>query len=201
MQRDEPAIDRWKRTAVAPDIKNAARRGAHLVFVDESGFLLIPNVRRTWAPRGQHPLAAPQVSPRSTLGLSGVAVSPRRRQVALYLSAAPANLTGLASTFLRHLLRHLRGPVVCSGIGGIHRRATSRPSSPASPRCTSTFPAYAPELNPDEFVWTKAKQELSNSDHPEILALMTHLLRSLRRLQGSQRLLWSCIEASNLPWP
>lgn len=27
--------------------KNAARRGAHLVFLDESGFLLIPNVVHT----------------------------------------------------------------------------------------------------------------------------------------------------------
>jgi len=28
--------------------KNAARRGAHLVFLDESGFLPIPNVRLWW---------------------------------------------------------------------------------------------------------------------------------------------------------
>jgi hypothetical protein len=33
--------------------KKARRLGAHLVFVDESGFLLIPTVRRTWAPRGK----------------------------------------------------------------------------------------------------------------------------------------------------
>jgi transposase len=50
-QRNEAAITRWKRY-VWPQIRHRAeQRGAHLVFVDESGFLLIPNVKRTWAPR------------------------------------------------------------------------------------------------------------------------------------------------------
>jgi hypothetical protein len=34
---------------------NAHRRKACLVFFDESGLSLLPNVRRTWAPRGQPP--------------------------------------------------------------------------------------------------------------------------------------------------
>ena len=41
---------------LAASKKNAARLGAHLVFADESGFLLIPNVVKTWAPRGQTPV-------------------------------------------------------------------------------------------------------------------------------------------------
>lgn len=36
--------------------KKAFVLGAHLTFLDESGFLLIPNVCRTWAPRGQTPV-------------------------------------------------------------------------------------------------------------------------------------------------
>ena len=49
IERDEAAIARWTREAW-PRIKKAAGRGAHLVFVAESGFLLIPKIRRTWAP-------------------------------------------------------------------------------------------------------------------------------------------------------
>jgi len=41
---------------LAPGKKNAARLAAHLVFVDESGFLLIPSVRKTWSPVGQTPV-------------------------------------------------------------------------------------------------------------------------------------------------
>jgi len=36
--------------------KNFTRLGAHLVFCDESGFLLIPSVRKTWAPKGKTPV-------------------------------------------------------------------------------------------------------------------------------------------------
>lgn len=46
----EEQVERWKREDW-PRIKKATRLGAHLVFVDDSGFLLIPTVRKTWAPR------------------------------------------------------------------------------------------------------------------------------------------------------
>src|SRR3954471_4059935 len=50
-ERDEEAIAHWKRD-IFPDILEAASaRQAHLVFLDESGFMLTPTVRRTWAPR------------------------------------------------------------------------------------------------------------------------------------------------------
>ncbi len=37
-------------------LKNVSRLGAALVFVDESGLLLAPLMRRTWVPCGQTPL-------------------------------------------------------------------------------------------------------------------------------------------------
>jgi hypothetical protein len=55
LQRDEAAIAHWKRY-LWPHIRRRANAlGAWLVFVDESGFLLIPNVKRTWAPKGETP--------------------------------------------------------------------------------------------------------------------------------------------------
>jgi hypothetical protein len=41
---------------LAADQANAQRRKACLVFFDESALSLTPNVRRTWAPRGQPPV-------------------------------------------------------------------------------------------------------------------------------------------------
>jgi hypothetical protein len=63
------------------------------------------------------------------------------------------------------------------------------------------FPSYAPELNPDQFVWTQAKRELSNFDHDGLVPLMLHVVRSLQRIGRSQTLLRSCLHASDLPWP
>ena len=40
---------------MAADSANAQRRRACLVFLDESALSLTPDIRRTWAPRGQPP--------------------------------------------------------------------------------------------------------------------------------------------------
>ncbi len=55
--------------------------------------------------------------------ISALAVSPKQRQLALYLNLRTRNLTGLfVRAFLKHLLRHLRGPVVLLwDRGTIHR--------------------------------------------------------------------------------
>jgi hypothetical protein len=59
------------------------------------------------------------------------------------------------------------------------------------------FPAYAPELNPTEYVWTRADHERANGVPDELRARLADATRRLRR---SQPLLWSCIYASDLPW-
>ncbi|MBI4677650.1 MAG: transposase, partial [Elusimicrobia bacterium] len=63
------------------------------------------------------------------------------------------------------------------------------------------FPSYAPEINPQEFVWTKAKCALSNGAPKDIAELGRRLRGSIHRVRGSQRLLRSCIHAADLPWP
>jgi hypothetical protein len=55
-ERDELFIDIWKRFEFPRIAASARERNAHLVFLDESGFMLTPTVRRTWAPRGSKPL-------------------------------------------------------------------------------------------------------------------------------------------------
>ena len=52
IQRDEKAIEHW-RAEVWPEMRARARRERRtLVFVDESGFYLLPGVVRTYAPEG-----------------------------------------------------------------------------------------------------------------------------------------------------
>jgi len=55
--REKRETDRAMETPTMAADKKTARLGAHLVFADESGFLLIPNVAKTWAPVGQTPAA------------------------------------------------------------------------------------------------------------------------------------------------
>jgi transposase len=174
------------------------------VFLDESGFLLIPNVRKTWAPVGCTPRVRHSYTRDKLSAVSALSVAPRRARVGLYMHVHAANITGAEIVvFLRHLLRHLRGPVDLLWDGGpIHRRADVKTFVRQHPRLhVHPLPAYAPELNPDEWVWTKFKHDLANGAPEDLEQLDAQLRRSFRRVHGSQQLLWSCVLASDLPWP
>lgn len=135
--------------------------------------------------------------------ISSVTVSPRRQRVGLYAQFYPCNIKGeQVVRFLRHLLRYLRGNVELVWDGGtIHRKDVVKQFLASQRRLhVHRFPGYAPQLNPDEFVWTKAKHDLSNGVPKDVLELGTTLRRSIRRIKNSQRLLWSCIDHSELPW-
>ena len=54
-ERDEVALDHRRRHELPKILAKARRCKAHLVFFDESGFMLTPTVRRTYAPRGETP--------------------------------------------------------------------------------------------------------------------------------------------------
>lgn len=178
--------------------------GAHLAFLDESGFLLIPNVRKTWAPVGQTPYLRHSYRREKVSVISALTVTPRRHCLGLYFALHMRNITGAeVISFLGQLLRHVRGPLVLLWDGGtIHRRRDVRAFLQRHPRVlVHRLPSYAPELNPDEFVWTQAKRERSNTEHDGLVSLTLHVVRSLQRIGRSQARLRSCLQASDLPWP
>src|SRR5260370_13139183 len=56
VQRDEEAIEHW-RVEVWPELRRkAVRERRTLVFIDESGFYLLPGVVKTYGPRGNTPV-------------------------------------------------------------------------------------------------------------------------------------------------
>jgi transposase len=56
IQRNEDAIRRWRDEAWPELCRRARRERRVLVFVDESGFYLLPGVVRTYAPEGRTPV-------------------------------------------------------------------------------------------------------------------------------------------------
>lgn len=136
--------------------------------------------------------------------IAALVVSPRRRRVALYARFHPKKNVNsvLAAQFLGHLLKALRGPVVLLwDSGNQHKGPPIRAFLRRHPRLhTFRFPGYAPELNPEEWVWKLVKGPLANSAPKDLRDLKDLIHRPLQRLRQSQRLLWSCIYASDLPW-
>jgi len=171
------------------------------VFIDESGFLLIPNVRKTWAPRGQTPIQRHRYRRDKISAISGISVSPRRRRLGLYCHLYEDNIGHVEVVeFMRDLLRHLRGHVVIllDNISSHRGGAIEELCERFARLHLEYFPAYAPELNPDEGVWTHLKRELANGRPDDRVELMDDLVREIRKLRKSRSLLRGCIDHSEL---
>ena len=187
---------------LAPGKKNAARLAAHLVFVDESGFLLIPSVRKTWSPVGQTPVLHHRYSHDRISAISGISVSPKRFHCTLYCQLYEDNIQSEeVAAFLRHLLHQVHGPlIILLDNGKAHR---GEPVQELLARTTrlhlEPFPPYAPELNPDEGVWNHLKSTLANGRPDTQEELMDVLSDEICGLAASQRLLRGCIQQSKLP--
>ena len=103
--------------------------------------------------------------------------------------------------FLRQLHRHPRGPVIALPDNSrTHKGEPLRELQRQHPRLRiEHFPSYAPELNPDEGVWSLAKRELANGRPDDIDELMDDVIRSIGRIRKSPAKPRGCILQSELP--
>src|ERR1019366_1560906 len=150
--------------------------------------MLTPNVRRTWAPVGQTPILRRSYRPDRVSVISAIPISSARQWIGLYFRCHRDNINGeRVVDFLRLLLRHLQGEVVLLWDSAkIHRNEAVRMYLRRCRRLhLHHFPAYAPELNPDEHVWTQAKQTLANSTPANIDELESGVSQELLHLQHS----------------
>lgn len=178
------------------------RLGAHIVFADESGFLLIPHVSKTWAPRGQTPVIHHRYRRDKISVISGVSVSPKRQRLGLFYQLYFQNIgQEEVCEFLRQLLRHLKGPVIA--LLDNSRTHYGEPLQELlrqhSRLRIEHFPSYAPELNPDEGVWSLAKRDLANGRPDNVEELVQDIIRSIDRIRSSPAKLRGCILQSELP--
>jgi transposase len=103
--------------------------------------------------------------------------------------------------FLRHPLRHLRGPVIALlDNSRTHQGEPLHKLQRQHPRLRiEHFPSYAPELNPDEGVWSLAKRELAHDRPDDLDELLDHLIRSIESIRRSPAKLRGYILQSELP--
>ena len=168
--------------------------------------MLTPTVRRTLAPRGQTPLHYCWDRRDRISAISAITVSPKRKRLNLYLNLLPDNENVHAEDvvdFLRCLRRHLPGPftVVWDRSNTHDRSRMVRDYLAKHPEIrTEKFPGYAPELNPDEQVWTHTKYaRLANFAPEDTRQLRQRLRYELRRLKQRPGLLASFIRHAKIP--
>jgi putative transposase len=165
---------------------------------------LISPLKRTWAPRGQTPTIRTSLEHTERLNLiGGLCVTPAKRKIKLHLQSRRKSISGEEVVrFLKHLLRHVKGPIVMVwDKHPIHRRHTVKDFLTRHPRIYEyAFPTSAPELNPSEFVWTQISEYTASTAPHNGAELRANVFAAVARTRRSPSRLWACIFASDLPW-
>jgi len=106
--------------------------------------------------------------------------------------------------FLRHLQRHVRGKLLILWEGAsIHRSRLVKDyvASTQGKIQVERLPAYAPELNPVEYMWGHLKQhEIANLVTAQAWELSFAATAALRRMRRRPRILTACYTQAEL-WP
>lgn len=175
--------------------KKAITEQRTLVWVDESGFYLLPAVQRTYAPIGQTPILRHRLTNDHVSAISGITPDGK-----LYMQAQKhAFRSHDVVRFLQHLLRHIPGKLLVIWDGApIHRSQVIKDfltSGGAKRIHLERLPGYAPELNADEGIWRYLKRvELRNVCCRDLAHLDTELRKAKERLRHKPHIIQACIQ-------
>ncbi len=168
-----------------------------MIFVDESGFSLVPPLRSTWGPRGQTPLLRHRFSWPKLSAISGVTLDQR-----LFLRLVRGVIDGgEVIEFLRVLLRHIKGPILVLWDNiATHKSGKVKRWLAAHPRLhIESLPAYAPDLNADEGVWQHLKFSVVGNFCPETIEeLEDQIHKGTRKMRKDENLLKSFFKRTGL---
>ena len=165
--------------------------------------MLQPTVRRSWAPTGHTPIHYSWDRRDRLSAVSAVTVSPQRQRLGLYFDIFDHNVKADDfEQFIVEVLRRLGRPItVVMDRYSVHRSAAKRLQARFGKRVEIEWlPAYAPDLNPDEQVWNRAKYaDLANFIPDDIQTLGRSMADSFRRTRSQQSLLRSFFKHAELP--
>jgi transposase len=199
IQRDEAAIERWRHEAWPELLKRARRERRALVFVDESGFYLLPGVVKTCAPEARTPVIREKVTRDHLSAMGGM--TPQGK---VYTLVRQESLNGLHTIeFLAHLLRGAgRRLLVIRDGSPIHRRleVTGFVSATRGHIRVEALPGYAPDLNPwDEGGWNHLKHvEMRNLVCRDLEELHEQFHLAVGRFRHKPQLVRSCFAQAGL---
>jgi len=200
LQRNEAEIAHWRDVIWLEIQKKARLERRTLVFVDESGFYLLPAAVRTYAPSGQTPVLKVLQTRDHLSVMSGI--TPDGWLFTMTRTEA------LNSSHSIHFLKHLQSQmaqrllVIWDG-SPIHRSTEVRTflaEAAAKHIHLERLPAYAPDLNPDEGTWRHLKQvELRNICCFDLEDLHQQLHLAILRLRRKPYLIQSFFDQAGLP--
>ncbi|MBS0193080.1 MAG: IS630 family transposase [Proteobacteria bacterium] len=156
-QRDPEAVACWQQETYPAIARQAKREKAEVYFWDESGFRADAVQGKTWGVKGRTPVVA---VPGQRQGIS--AASAVNSKGGFWFALYGGGLNGeLFVTLLRQMMKRRRRPIhlVLDGLPAHKTRVVRDYVDGLKGKLTLHFlPGYAPDLNPDELVWSYAKR-------------------------------------------
>ena len=193
-----------EKDSLAGTAKKRGLLNAVFCFLDESAFSEKPPIRKTWGKRGKTPIIKTTGSWK-TLSVTGViAVRGHGRKPRAYFTVKKGAVRSNDTIrTLKHLMRSVRGilALLWDGLPAhrskavqtflkLHRRRF---------RVIERFPAYAPELNPQEYLWSASKgRDMANFCPSKDNDLHIQTKKSLKRIQRSERVIRGALRKSGL---
>ena len=199
-ERDPAAVEKWQREDYPRLRQRAKRRGADVFFRDEAGVRSDAPLQRTWGAKGQTPVVATSGQRQSVNAISAVNargafwynvytgrlnalrfieflkdfLATRRRPVFLVVDKHPAHIAGVVAEYVQSLRGKLE----------LH-----------------FLPGYAPDLNPDEFVWNHLRhQGVSKTPLRQNESLRARVQPDLANIKNDRRLVRSFFHAPTVAY-
>jgi transposase len=207
-ERDEAAVAAWL-ARVWPRIKTKARRDkACLMLLDESGLLMAPLLRRSWAPKGHPSESKEKAGHRDKVSVAAALwLSPRRDRLNLaYQTLVNGFFNNEAvAEFLQAMMEELRKPLVV-----IWDRGPMHQGDPIEELldhwqgrlAIEPLPSYSPQLMPVEYLWRCLKHgRVCNFGPHDVHQLHRAVLHELNDIARNSALLHSFVYLSDLPLP
>jgi putative transposase len=188
--------------------KKARRRGANLLLMDESGLLMAPLVRRSWAPKGHPPVIRQKGGFREKVSVAGALwLPPSRDRLGLaYQTMVNGYFTNVeVAEFIGCAVEGLPGPVIAIWDGGsMHKGGPIRElvEQSGGRLDIESMPSHAPELMPVEQLWTWLKYDRLCNFAPENARQLNEVvIGELEAIRDDQARLQNFFHASELPLP
>lgn len=156
-ERDEAAVTKWKEETYPKLRRRARRRGAEIFFLDEAGVRSDSPLGRSYGLKGHTPVVKTSGKRQSINAISAV-----NSKGAFWYNVYPGKLNAaLFIHFLRDFMRRRRKPVylVLDSLPAHKTKSVGAYVQSTQGKVELHYlPTYAPDTNPDEFVWHHLKQ-------------------------------------------
>ena len=154
-ERDPKAIQWWLNETYPALKKRAKKQGAQIFFLDEAGFQSDPPLGRTYGLKGKTPVVQTSGQRQSINVISAV-----NARGAFWAATYEGKLN--AESFVLFLQNFMKGRqkifLIIDGHPAHTAKAAQRYVASLGGRLElHRLPTYAPDLNPDEFVWSHMK--------------------------------------------